>query len=180
MRTSRRNHRGCLFLVFHGNVVWICSVSWSGLFSVTVLMSHNYSVLKCLCLVFFFFFTMSETDQSETRDWAQGPGVDATVSEKPESGKFKMKSQKEETDGRWRSATVHHLSAFRFQPTAWWWFPTSHSGTVSAAEMQTPRCEYELKDLLRFLQVSSVWLGGDGQSVCGELLLSQLKRMLTL
>lgn len=54
MRTSRRNHRGCLFLVFHGNVVWICSVSWSGLFSVTVLMSHNYSVLKCLCLVFFF------------------------------------------------------------------------------------------------------------------------------
>lgn len=85
---------------------------------------------------------------------------------KPESGKFKMKSQKEETDGRWRAATVHHLSAFRFQPTAWWWFPTSHSGTVSAAEMQTPRCEYELKDLLRFLQVSSVWLGGDGQSVC--------------
>lgn len=46
-------------------------------FSVTVLMSHNYSVLKCLCLV----FTRSYTVLLETRDWVQCPGVVATVSE---------------------------------------------------------------------------------------------------
>lgn len=163
---------GVCFWFFMENVVWICSVSWSGLFSVTVLMSHNYSVLKCLCLV----FTTSETDQSETRDWVQGPGADATVSEKPESGNFK--NEKPKVGGGGTAAGDQPPSTtclcLGSKPTAWWWFPTNRSGTVSAAEMQTPRCEYELKDLFRFLRASSVWLGG-GSGPVGSYFLASWK-----
>lgn len=168
---------GVCFWFFMENVVWICSVSWSGLFSVTVLMSHNYSVLKCLCLV----FTTSETDQSETRDWVQGPGADATVSEKPESGNFKNEKPKVGGggDGSWRSATVHHLSVFRFQ--------TNCLVMVSNQSFWHCVCCWNANSEMwirtqRSLQISSSFLcvAWWRQWACGELLLSQLKRMLTL
>lgn len=153
MRTSRRNHRGCLLLVFHGNVVSICSVSWSWLFSVTVLMSHNYSVLKCLCLV----LTVSSTDQSETR-LGSAPRRGCNGVWKASRWTFEMKTQtnKPTAPGALLKSTAC-LFVFRFQPTGCFLFPTDISGTVTAALEKA----LELRDVKitqRSLEISSSFL----------------------
>lgn len=146
---------GVCFWFFMETWYWFALRAGLDSFSVTVLMPHNYSVLKCLCLV----FTRSETVQSETHDWVLCPGVEATVSEQ---WKFQTKTQNEQTIMTWRYPKTYHMFVFRFQHIDWLLFPTSNSGTVSAVLKKMLKCKLQGVNInsidLNFLQVPYVWL----------------------
>lgn len=149
MRTSRRNHRGCLLLVCHGNVTSIRSASWSRLvFSysteVTQLQRAKVSVPS--------FYNELVSPVRDT--WLLS---EPTGSEK---WKFQAKSQtsKQSWHGvipkptTWLCAGSNPLIGYWLTFSNEWHCVCSYEEEKKKTEIQTPRREYELKrsDFFKF------------------------------